>query len=294
MNTGWLREFVVLADTCSYSEAAERLFMGQSSLSKHIKALEQELGVELFERTSRRVKLSAEGEQLLADARRLVEAELGLEQQARRCRELKRGKLTLAALPSMPSYGITGLLAGFMSAHPEYSVSVRECRTSEAERALADGVCELAFIRRAEGEPCPPWLEETAYIGCDELVVLLPSRHRLAGEPMVRLEQLRDEAFACLEEESLIHELALAACERAGFAPRVAFTCREAASIKELIRGGLGLAILTQAQAAPADGLVIRPIRPSAATRISLCYKPAAALSPAARAFLEYAAAGAR
>lgn len=168
MNTGWLREFVVLADTCSYSEAAERLFMGQSSLSKHIKALEQELGVELFERTSRRVKLSAEGEQLLA------------------------------------------------------------------------------------------------------------------------------EAFACLEEESLIHELALAACERAGFAPRVAFTCREAASIKELIRGGLGLAILTQAQAAPADGLVIRPIRPSAATRISLCYKPAAALSPAARAFLEYAAAGAR
>lgn len=168
MNTGWLREFVVLADTCSYSEAAGRLFMGQSSLSKHIKALEQELGVELFERTSRRVKLSAEG------------------------------------------------------------------------------------------------------------------------------EQLRDEAFASLEEESLIHELALAACERAGFAPRVAFTCREAASIKELIRGGLGLAILTQAQAAPADGLVIRPIRPSAATRISLCYKPAAALSPAARAFLEYAAAGAR
>ena len=168
MNTGWLREFVVLADTCSYSEAAERLFMGQLSLSKHIKALEQELGVELFERTSRRVKLSAEG------------------------------------------------------------------------------------------------------------------------------EQLRDEAFACLEEESLIHELALAACERAGFAPRVAFTCREAASIKELIRGGLGLAILTQAQASPADGLVIRPIRPSAATRISLCYKPAAALSPAARAFLEYAAAGAR
>lgn len=138
MNTGWLREFVVLADTCSYSEAAGRLFMGQSSLSKHIKALEQELGVELFERTSRRVKLSAEG------------------------------------------------------------------------------------------------------------------------------EQLRDEAFASLEEESLIHELALAACERAGFAPRVAFTCREAASIKELIRGGLGLAILTQAQAAPADGLVIRPIRPSA------------------------------
>ena len=134
-------------------------------------------------------------------------------------------------------------------------------------------------------------LADTAYIGCDELVVLLPSRHRLAGEPMVRLEQLRDEAFACLEEESLIHELALAACERAGFAPRVAFTCREAASIKELIRGGLGLAILTQA---PADGLVIRPIRPSAATRISLCYKPAAALSPAARAFLEYAAAGAR
>lgn len=75
MNTGWLREFVVLADTCSYSEAAGRLFMGQSSLSKHIKALEQELGVELFERTSRRVKLSAEGEQLRDEAFASLEEE---------------------------------------------------------------------------------------------------------------------------------------------------------------------------------------------------------------------------
>lgn len=58
MNTNWLREFVVLADTCSYAEAAARLFMGQSSLSKHIKALEEELGLGLFERTSRRVRLS--------------------------------------------------------------------------------------------------------------------------------------------------------------------------------------------------------------------------------------------
>lgn len=98
MNTNWLREFVVLADTCSYAEAAARLFMGQSSLSKHIKALEEELGMGLFERTSRRVRLSREGELLLPSARALVEAEFALEAQARRCRELSRGKLDLAAL----------------------------------------------------------------------------------------------------------------------------------------------------------------------------------------------------
>ena len=177
----------MLADTCSYAEAAARLFMGQSSLSKHIKALEEELGLGLFERTSRRVRLSREGELLLPSARALVEAEFALEAQARRCRELSRGKLDLAALPSMPSYGITELISGFMAKRPDCLVNVTECRTSEAERALREGSCELAFIRRAEGEPEQPELAETEFVERDELVALLPERHRLAAQPELRL-----------------------------------------------------------------------------------------------------------
>ena len=155
MNTNWLREFVVLADTCSYAEAAARLFMGQSSLSKHIKALEEELGLGLFERTSRRVRLSREGELLLPSARALVEAEFALEAQARRCLELSRGKLDLAALPSMPSYGITELISGFMAKRPDCLVNVTECRTSEAERALREGSCSLPAKGRASRRRWP-------------------------------------------------------------------------------------------------------------------------------------------
>lgn len=288
MNTQWLKEFIVLADTCSYAEAAERLFIGQSSLSKHIKALEEELGLSLFERSSRRVRLSREGELLLPQARALVEADFDLSQQARRCRELKQGKVTLAALPSMPNYGITELILGFMAEHEEYYVSVRECRTSEAERVLAEGSCELAFIRWAQDEPVPPELNAVGYMEQDELAAVLPAQHRLAPLKTVRLEQLKDESFACLEEESLVHSLMLSACERAGFAPRIAFTCREAASIAELIRRGLGVAILTRAQAGSEPGLAVRAISPGASTRIDLCFRKSSALSPAARAFIDY------
>lgn len=293
MNMSWLREFVVLADTCSYAEAAERLFIGQSSLSKHIKALERELGIELFERTSRRVRLSREGERLLPQAREAVEAVFAVEEQARRCRELKLGKLTLAALPSMPSYGITELIQGFMTKHPEYHVSVKECRTSEAERALLDGGCELAFIRRAETEPPSPELVERSYISRDELVAVLPRGHRLAGAEVVRLEQLRDESFASLEEGSLMYELLHSVCERAGFSPRIAFTCHEAASVQELVGDGLSIAILTRAQAGPRPDQSIRPIVPTAATRIDLCHRKNIPLSKAAQAFWDYANGGA-
>lgn len=288
MNTNWLREFVVLADTCSYAEAAARLFMGQSSLSKHIKALEEELGLGLFERTSRRVRLSREGELLLPSARALVEAEFALEAQARRCRELSRGKLDLAALPSMPSYGITELISGFMAKRPDCLVNVTECRTSEAERALREGSCELAFIRRAEGEPEQPELAETEFVERDELVALLPERHKLAAQPELRLEQLGEESFACLEEESLVHGLLLSACERAGFAPKVAFTCREAASIKQLVAKGLCIAVLTRGQAGSEPSLLVKNISPTAAARIVLCWKKDRRLSPAARAFIDY------
>ena len=93
-----LQYFLAVAREQSISAAAESLHLSQPTLSTQLKALEEELGLGLFERTSRRVRLSREGELLLPSARALVEAEFALEAQARRCRELSRGKLDLAAL----------------------------------------------------------------------------------------------------------------------------------------------------------------------------------------------------
>lgn len=119
-------------------------------------------------------------------------------------------------------------------------------------------------------------------------MALLPERHRLAAQPELRLEQLGEESFACLEEESLVHGLLLSACERAGFAPKVAFTCREAASIKQLVAKGLCIAVLTRGQAFSEPSLLVKNMSPTAATRIVLCWKKDRRLSPAARAFIDY------
>ena len=124
MNTEFLKEFVVLAETKNFWEASERLYMNQSTLSKHIKSLENELGVDLFTRTTRRVELTSYGHTFLPYARTIVRTEFEGTSAIKRLQNVENGLLTIASIPSMPQYQITMFLAQFQQFHPETTVPV--------------------------------------------------------------------------------------------------------------------------------------------------------------------------
>lgn len=124
MNTENLKEFIVLAETKNFWEASERLYMNQSTLSKHIKSLENDLGVALFTRTTRRVELTNYGEIFLPYAKSVTRSEFEGISAIQRMLNIENGLLTIGTIPSMPQYHITQFLSQFQKLYPETTINV--------------------------------------------------------------------------------------------------------------------------------------------------------------------------
>lgn len=295
MNIAWFREFTVLADTSNYLEASEQLFISQSTLSKHIKALEEELGLLLFDRSTRKVRLSPAGRILLGYARNIAEAEFAFQVAARNHKESLQGKVVIEAIPTLPQYSITDIISAFQKQYPHYCVNVLAGKRRDPEEDLRSGFCELAFIRRYQGFETPADLEEIPFFPQDDMVAVLPRGHRLAGEELIRLEQLGDEAFITLEEDSKLHDLFRSACQRAGFFPKISFTCNEVGSILDLVTQGAGVALLMRGHTirpkagnfADEQPFAVRALLPRIHTSLNVCYCKDRPLSAAAQAFLD-------
>ena len=126
LNVRYLEEFVTLTEKKNFLEAAECLFISQSCLSKHIKKLETEIGVELFERTTRTVVLTEFGQMLLPYARKMVGLEYEFEKNVRRKIHQDSGNIVLGSIPSMKQHAITALIAGFLNENPDMTLQTIE------------------------------------------------------------------------------------------------------------------------------------------------------------------------
>ena len=147
MNTENLKEFIVLAETKNFWEASERLYMNQSTLSKHIKSLENDLGVALFTRTTRRVELTNYGEIFLPYAKSVTRSEFEGISAIQRMLNIENGLLTIGTIPSMPQYHITQFLAQFQKLYPETTVRITEDDPVNLMTYLENEKCELIFNR---------------------------------------------------------------------------------------------------------------------------------------------------
>lgn len=293
MNISWLREFIVLAGCCNYLEAAERLFISQSTLSKHIKALEDELGLYLFDRSTRKVQLSRAGEILVPYAQNITQAGYAFEAAARNYKETLSGSVVIDSIPTLPQYGITDIISAFQKRYPHYRITMLADEFRNAEEDLRSGICELAFIRRLQNYHQSDDFEEYPFFPKDHMVAVLPHSHPLADQPFIRLEQLQQDTFIALEEDSMLHDLFLAACQRVGFFPHISFTCNQVGSILDLVTQGAGVSLLMYGHTIrPKAGsfldqqpFIVKQLIPTVYTSLNLCYLKNHPLSEAAQAF---------
>ena len=151
MDTERCREFVVLAQTCNYLQAADQLFISQSSLSKHIKALERELGVELFNRTTRRVQLTEHGRVFLPFARKLAATAHDAEVAMANATDNERRIVDIGSIPVMVPYGITEVVHCFERDHPNVRLRMTEGEADYLKDLLRKRKLDLAFIREWDG-----------------------------------------------------------------------------------------------------------------------------------------------
>lgn len=287
MELNYIREFVVLADTGNYLEASERLFIAQSSLSKHIKTLEQELGVLLFDRTTRKVELSQYGRGFLPYARRM--SDLLAEYTDILAQEKNRfsDHLTIGSLPMMVQYGITDFLANFQKENPSVSICVEEGENRHLKELMRQGKCDLAFLRddsHIDNE------FHKILIWEDRIAAVLPRHHHLAEAPHVFIEQLRDETFLMLPEYTMVHSLAMQLFHKAGFDPNVLMTVRKGESLIDLVGKGMGIALLMRHPTMYQDNsnVALVDLHPIVPTNVYLAYPKGLSPLPARQKFLQH------
>ena len=293
MDTERCREFVVLAQTCNYLQAADQLFISQSSLSKHIKALERELGVELFNRTTRRVQLTEHGRVFLPFARRIASAGHEALVALDNARDNERRVLEIGAIPVMVPYGITKLLRDFERDHPNVRLRITEGDADTLRDRLRKHTLDLAFIREWDGDVTRDGDDsEFATIGYaeDRLAAVLPAGHPLAMRPTIRLAELANEEFLLLPQGTVMDALITDACAVEGSVPEVRYRGTRAENIIDLVARGMGVSLLMRTPAAylTRTAVSIVDLEQPIVTRIRLYRLRDQEPSPEAREFLDY------
>jgi LysR family transcriptional regulator, transcription activator of glutamate synthase operon len=285
MEIDHLREFVILAQTGNFMEAADLLYVSQSTLSKHIKNIEEELGVPLFDRTTRKVGISKFGQILLPFARQIIELQEQYTALLQSSLATERDTLTVGSIPALAQYKIIDIFVNFKKSRPQSTLNVLQAGSEELKELLRQKKCDLAFIRFTD--EVDDDLVQNRY-AIDNLVAVLPVTHPLAGREAIQLELLADEDFLLIEKQTYIYRLCVNACRRSGFEPKIAFTDHKVGILVDLVIKGMGIALLMKQLAlyAANPNIAIIEIAPSVTTQISLCYLKEGKLSEAARHFV--------
>ena len=280
-----LRYLVALADECHFTRAAAREHIAQPALSQQIRRLEAEVGLALVERTTRKVALTGAGELLVARARHILSELDAAQAELQTLAGVQGGRLSVGALHTMGPVDLSLLLASFHHNHPAVELTVREQSSEELAEMLRDDVVDLAFLSVTEriqrrGLELHPLVSE-------ELVVVLPTPHPLAGRDVVRLSELAEDPFIAFRTGSRLRELLDSGAAAAGFEPRIALESNESRRIRSLVTGGLGVAILPRSDAVGHGSpvAIARLVEPEMRRDVSLASRAGRRHSPAASAF---------
>lgn len=292
MELNYIRHFVALAESGNYLETADALFMAQSSLSRHIKSLERELGAPLFDRTTRKVVLNDFGKAFLPYARAMLEIQDECSKVLQDYLDSVSSIINAASIPAMAQYHITDVFAGFQEENPGCRLHITEADSTKIWQLLEEGKCECGFIRAADMAGVPKDMRQIAFT-TDHLVAVLPAKHPLAKEKTVSLHMLQHEKFLFLDRETSMYRICTNACREAGFEPDVAFTGFRGENLIDLAAKGMGVALLTRKpigdKADKADKAVaLADIEPPIETTVSLAYSGKRKLPAAARRFIDY------
>lgn len=257
-----LRYFVAVAEELNFTRAAAKLCLAQPSLTRQIHNLEAELGVRLFDRTRNQVSLTAEGQNFLGDARRLVALSVESVKAVQRFSRGESDQLNLGYLFKFNFDLLPGALAKFYEKHGEIAVNLFDLTPAAQLRALETRKIDLGFVglRPAVTGPSPLAWECVAR---HKVVVVLPTRHPLARKRRIAITDLRAAFFVAMSEETHPGSRAwlTGLCQQGGFTPRVLQDVDLESGIMSFVAEGLGVTLAREQIAnLPHRGVVFRPL----------------------------------
>lgn len=283
-----LRYFVTVAEELHFTRAAERLYVSQPALSKQVRALERQLGVELFRREPQGVTLTEAGTALLPHARRVLGDWAEGSAAMAAARAARRGTLVVG-MSTSPGRGglLPAIRSRFTAAHPEAIVRLRQVTWEDPTAGLADNTADVAFVWL----PLPDAGRYGWTVVAEEpRLVALPETHRLAARGELDLADLADEPFLALPPAAgPLRDFWLALEERAGRPPRIGAEIAGTEETYEALVAGLGICLVAAGNSPliTLGGVVTRPVRGLAPSRYALAWRKEDAGRPLVRGYAD-------
>lgn len=273
--------YMELCKQKNFTEAGYACNMTQGALSKQIRKLENELGITLIRRNTRKFELSKEGEIFLSYAKKMTGTYEEMLKNVQKNQEIKIG-----CMPVLAPYHFARLVADFRKEYPDIKLVIDERIASEIQEN--SDRYDFLILRENMMEDQKKFRFSPLYD--DKLCAVLYEKHPLYGRNRLQLKELKDDVFIFPERGSGSYEVFYKSCEKAGFEPKIAFEFPQANTIMSFISEGVGITITfsTVYREAKCAGVKMIPLEDELHSVISLFYRKNKPLDYAKKQFLNY------
>lgn len=242
MDIQHLKYFVAVATEGNFTRAAQKLYVSQPTISKMVRSIEEELGVILFDRSGKNVKLTDAGEIILAQAQNIIKSFQNLSSELDDLMQLKKGYIHIGLPPMIGSQFFPKVIHEFHREYPNILIQLVEDGAIKIEKAVYDGALDLGVV-------VLPVDEEQFHsfsIVNERLMLMTHSSHPLSRKKSVKLAELEQESFIMFQRDFTLHSRIIAECIRVGFHPNITCESSQWDFISEMVIADLGVALLPE------------------------------------------------
>jgi LysR family hydrogen peroxide-inducible transcriptional activator len=279
MNLRAFQYLVTLADVRHFSKAAELCYVSQPTLSTQIRKLEDELDVQLVERSPRKVMLTEVGEEVVERARAMLAEADAIKAIARRSKDPHSGALRVGIFPTLAPYFLPHVVPEIRRRFPRLTLRLFEEKTGDVIRMLRQGRLDAGLLALPVGDD-----QLTTRVLFEEPFVLaVPESHALGAKDAVGLDDLEQQELLLLEDGHCLRDQALEVCQLAGAHEKLDFHATSMETLRQMVAAGTGITLMPVMAVKPpvahTDNLVIRPFRqPGPKRTIALVWRKSSAL----------------
>ena len=281
-----LKTFLAVSSHGHIGQAADSLGADQSTVSRKVARLEEEVGVAFFERVGRNIRLTRAGTRFAARAERLVHDLREALEEASGAASAESGEVRIGFLHTVGARWLPERIARFLALHPLVRFTLRHGTSSEVVGGLLDGGYDLGIVG-----PPPTGIRELEIHALfrERVAVVVPIGHRLVGRTSVTLRELADEPLILPRSRQGMRKVVDDAFEREGISERVAYEGDDFSMVQGLVEAGLGVTLTPTPLPVPSQKVAVIPLRqPPIARTMALCWDRRRSLPPAAHLFADH------
>ncbi|HZS14249.1 MAG TPA: LysR family transcriptional regulator [Candidatus Dormibacteraeota bacterium] len=286
INSDILQTFLAVARVGHLGRASEALHQDQSTVSRKVARLESSLGVALFDRVGRSLRLTPAGERFIPRADRLLRELRDAIADAAGAANPESGEIRIRFLHTVGARWLPERLARFLEDHPDVRFTLREGQSNEVTGGVLDGDFDLGIL----GPPPANTRDlEIVPLFRERVAVVVPASHRLVGRSSCSLHDLADEPLILPRSRGGLRKVVDDAFSREGITERVAYEGDDFTIIQGLVEAGLGVTLMPMPLPLPSTKVAVIPLRqPAIARTMALCWDRRRTLPPAAAAFVRH------